>query len=168
MPNTHKTPTRAQPPLPKRRIPPAIRLAIDTYITTGVSKTEAAAQAGISAGHLYNYEMRPHVKEYAEQKKAAFIQSVEAMRPAYRAHAFEVARDLMQSSSSDSVKMRAVEFLAGESKQNAVNVQINNNLAAPHGYEFVPPGVEIVTIRAADDAEADTTYGVQGDQDQPD
>lgn len=117
---------------------------------------------------VYKAMTLDHVKEWYNGEKAKYCQRIEELEGIHKARALEVARDLLDNSNSDAVKAKMVEFLRGGSKQNAVNVHINNNLAAPHGYEFVPPGVEIVTIRAADDAEADTTYGVQGDQDQPD
>lgn len=82
------------------------------------------------------------------------------MRAPYKARAFEVANELMQASKSDAVKARMVEFLAGEGKGMQLNVGVQvNNQAPANGYEFVRPGQEIVTIRAAQDTQsgADTS-----------
>lgn len=146
-----QTPSKdAQPPA-KRRIPPSIRKAISLYITTGMSKAEAAERSSITPGHLYNYLMRPHVKQFEEEKKGEFIQGIDAMRAPYKAQAFEVARDLMHNASSENVRMRAVEFLAGESKGMSINVGVQvNNQAPAKGYEYAHPNQEVVTIRQAE------------------
>ena len=62
----------------------------------------------------------------------------------------------METSKSDSVRARMVEFLAGETKGNSVNVAVQVNNQAPQGYEYARPGqqvVEIVPAPASDQAQ---------------
>ena len=92
----------------------------------------------------------PHVKEWYAEEKAKYCQRISEMEDAHKARALEVGRDLLDNAKSEAVRARMVEFFRGEAKQNAVNVQINNNLQTVQGYEYVPPGVEIVTIREAE------------------
>lgn len=43
-----------------------------------------------------------------------------------------------------------VEFFAGESKKSDVNVAVSVHNHGQNGYEYAPPGAEIVEIRAKD------------------
>lgn len=107
--------------------------------------------AGMSEAGIYKARQAQHVQELYEELKGEYIQEVEALRAPHKARAFEVARQLMDGAKSEAVRMRAVEFLAGEGKGNAVNVQINNNISGDRGYEYARPDQEIVVIRGAGD-----------------
>jgi transposase len=155
MPNDltpHKTPPAAK----QRRMSAPVRRAIDLYITNGMSKADAAREVGISEGHLYNYLMKPHAKAYELERKVQYIQDVEEMKAPYKSQAFEVARDLMHNAKSEAVRMRAVEFFAGEHKNKGFNVavQVNNHTAG--GYEYVQPGQQIVEITPVTDTKSDS------------
>jgi hypothetical protein len=80
--------------------------------------------------------------------QAQYIQDVANDAGRRKARAFEVAMQLLEASSSDSVKARMVEFLAGESRNAPqVAVNISQNLGAG-GYEYLPPGAQIVDVQA--------------------
>lgn len=89
---------------------------------------------------------RPAVQQHLEAVQALFIREIDRRRERYRAQAIEVAHSLMKTAQSEAVRMRAVEFFAGESRKDAapqVNVQINQTL---NGYEYVRPGQRVVDI----------------------
>ena len=56
---------------------------------------------------------RPAVKVELEKEKGRFVAEVENSRAIYVAQALEVAADLMRNATSESVRARMVEFLAG-------------------------------------------------------
>ena len=151
----------------RRRLSPKVRHAIDLYVTKGMSKAEAAREAGISEGHLYNYLMKEHAKAYEVEAKSQYLQDVESMKIPYKAQAFEVARDLMHNAKSESVRMRAVEFFAGERKGNAVNVAVSVNNHAASGYDYVPPGAQVIDItpqQPDNDSTPDSPSSGEGDE----
>ena len=80
---------------------------------------------------------RPAVQIELELTELAFIQTVERRRKGYRARAIEVAAELMERGTSEAVRMRAVEFFAGETKQSGVAVQVNVGPNA--GYTYSRP-----------------------------
>jgi predicted transcriptional regulator len=138
------------------RISAATRKAIDLVIRNGASWNDAAEAAGVTYGAIWKARQRPAVKQYLEEKKAEYIQEVEAMKAPHKARALEVARHLLEDSKSDAVKARMVEFLAGESKGQTINIGISTGSGGPSaGYEFVRPGQEVVMIRPA--RRSDTT-----------
>lgn len=65
----------------------------------------------------------------------------------------------MESASSEAVRMRAVEFFAGESKAAAVNVQINNEIS--RGYEYIPPGAQVIDVTPSSGPADSTTDASQ-------
>lgn len=83
---------------------------------------------------------RDAVQNAIENAEIAFVQTVERRRRGYRARAIEVAAELMERATSEAVRMKAVEFFAGETRQPAVAVQINN--AAPSGYVYHRPDAQ--------------------------
>ena len=111
--------------------------------------------AGLSPAGLYKARKREEVQKLFEEKKAQYIQEIADMKAPHKARAMEVARELLDTSPSHAVRARMVEFLAGESKGMQVNVGVQvNNQAPAKGYEFVRPGQEVVTIRAATDTQS--------------
>lgn len=134
----------------KARIPAKIRAAIDLYTTERVSKTEAAKRVGIKPSYLYTQLTKVHIRDYERDRFAQYIQEIEDLKAPYKAEAFETAAELMRTASSESVRARMVEFLAGERKGSAVNVAVQVNNQAPTGYEYAHPDQEVVVIRDAD------------------
>jgi hypothetical protein len=82
---------------------------------------------------------RPAVVLAYEQAELAFIQTVERRRKGYKARAIEVAADLMERGQSEAVRMRAVEFFAGETKQPLVNIGIHAHQEPATGYRYRRP-----------------------------
>lgn len=148
--NKPNTTIRAQPPSTKRRISAGIRKALTLRLEKAVTWAEAAEQSGMAQSSIYKAMTQDHVKEWYEEEKAKYCQRINEMEMAHKARALEVARELLDTSKSDTVRARMVEFFRGERAQNAVNVQINNSLPAPQGYEFIQPGAEVVTITSPD------------------
>ena len=149
-------------PVKKRSISRRIHAALDLRVREAKAWDDCAKAAGLSPAGLYKARKRTEVQQLFEEKKAQYIQEVDDMKAPHKARAMEVARDLLDNSPSHAVRARMVEFLAGESKGMNVNVGVQvNNQAPANGYEFVRPGQEIVTIRAAQDTQsgADASQG---------
>lgn len=148
-------------PVYKRPVPKKTREAIRLRVREGLTWDQCAQRVDMKVAALYKAIKQPHVKAFMIMTKDEFIQDVEQMRAPYKAQAFEVARELLHTSKSDTVKARMVEFLAGEPKGNAVNVAVQVNNAPPQGYEYVRPGQDVVKIIDA----SDTTSSEQGPSD---
>ncbi len=130
---------------PSSRIAPKLRHAIKLRVEQGLTITEACSRAGISEAGWHKAFKRPAVIAAFEQTETAFIATVDRRRAGYKARAFEVAADLMERGTTEAVRMRAVEFFAGEGKPGTqVNVAVNVDRG---GYEFVKPGQRVVDIR---------------------
>lgn len=130
----------------KRRISAAVRKAIDLRVKQGMTWLEAAREAGMSEAGIHKARKRIDVQAEIERVQALYIQEVEATKASHKARAFQVARHLMDNAKSEAVRMRAVEFFAGEAKsgpQVAVNIQQN---LGGQGYEYAPPGAKIVDV----------------------
>lgn len=149
------TPAKPRKPTPQGRISSEVKQAIALHVHKGMNQKEAAEAAGLRPGSFYNALMRPHVKAYLEGQKAELIQTVDAMRAPYKAQAFEVAAHLMHNADSENVKMRAVEFLAGEGKGSSVNVAVNvQNNVGGGDYAYVRPGQRMVDITPSTDTQS--------------
>lgn len=135
----------------KRRVSAKVREALRLRVEEGLTWAESAERAQMSEAGIHKARKQPHVQLMFEEIKAQFIQDVEQMRAPYKAQAFEVAKDLMRNAKSEATKMRAVEFLAGESKKGGVNVAVQVNNHAPKGYEYVRPGQQVVEIIGGSD-----------------
>lgn len=130
----------------RRRITRKTGAALDLIATRGMSVTDAAAIVGMNRSALSRALNQPHVAEELEARKARYLQVMHATRGTLKARALEVARELMEGAASEAVRMRAVEFLAGETKAGpSVSVTVNNS----PGYEYVPPGARVVTIEGS-------------------
>tara|TARA_R110000851_G_scaffold308778_1_gene467882 strand:+ start:19316 stop:19774 length:459 start_codon:yes stop_codon:yes gene_type:complete len=137
-------------PIKRRAISRKVRAALSYRVRDLLPWDDCARAAGLSPAGLYKARLKEEVKQLLEEIKGEYVQEVEKMRAPYKARAFEVANELMQASKSDAVKARMVEFLAGESKGNNVNVAVQvNNAPAAQGYEYADPRQEVVTLRAA-------------------
>lgn len=121
-----------------------MRRAIHLRVWEGMKVTEAIRAAGVTESGWYRALERPHVVALLEQEKSKYIQQVDLLRSRHKARAIEIAAELMESASSEAVRMRAVEFLAGE-MQKGPSVTINNTINSG-GYEYARPGQRIVEI----------------------
>lgn len=135
-------------PLPDSPKPPQmsakLRNAIDVLVSEGRTQREAAAHAGMHEKSLSRALKRPDVARYVEEQKTLLIRGTQGLREHGEAIAIRTAIQLMRESKSDSVRMRAVEFFAGERvKQGNIAVQVNVDKG---GYDYVRPGVEVVRI----------------------
>jgi len=151
----------------KRRVSAAVREALNTRVREGKKWDDCAKAAGLSPSGLYKARKQQHVQILYEELKAQYIQDVEALKALHKPRAFEVARQLMDSAKSEAVKMRAVEFFAGERKGNAVNVAVSVNNHAASGYDYVPPGAQVIDItpqQPADDSTPDSPSSGEGDE----
>ena len=103
---------------------------------------------------LFKAIKQPHVAALYIQMKDEYIQEVEALEATHKARALEVARELLDDGSTDTVKARMVEFFRGERGKPGVNVAVQVNNQAPQGYEYVRPGQEVVKIISAEDTQS--------------
>jgi hypothetical protein len=113
-----------------------MRQAFKLRVENGLTISEACARAGVSEAGYYKAMLKPAVQALYENIETQFIQTVERRRAGYKARAYQVAAELMERGTSEAVRMRAVEFFAGELKQNGVIVQVNQ---APTGYQYARP-----------------------------
>lgn len=150
--DTNPAPIDAKP-VKIRTISRRIHAALDQRVRTAKPWDECAKAAGLSPAGLYKARKRNEVQQLFEEKKAQYIQEVDDLKAPHKARAMEVARDLLDNSPSHAVRARMVEFLAGESKGNSVNVAVQvNNQPAAQGYEYAHPSQEVVTIRTSKEA----------------
>jgi hypothetical protein len=132
----------AKPRKPSKKLVTALTLRI----REGMTWPQAAEAAGLAESTIFKARKQPHIIELYQKLENEYIQDVEKMRAPYKAQAFEHAKHLMNNAKSEQVQARMVEFLAGESKKDGVNVQINNNISGGQGYEYVKPGQRVVVI----------------------
>lgn len=146
--HTNITKRGASPPqgVKRRRISARVSQALDLIATQGMSLTKIAETVQMDRTALWKALQKENVQAELEQRKARYITAQTAMKGTLKARALEVAADLMENASSEAVRARMVEFLAGESKSGpSVSVTVNNG----GGYEFAPPGARIVEIEAS-------------------
>lgn len=132
----------------KGRISPRVREAVRLRVERGYRCEDAARAAGLSPAGYFKAMTRPHVQEYAQHVKDAYIQRSTELREFGKAQAIEVALELLREAKSESVKARMVEFLAGE-RDKSPQIAIQNNVLVG-GYEYPPPGASLVEIRTND------------------
>ena len=124
---------------PDVRIAPKLRAAIKLRVEEGLTILEACRKAGLSEAGWHKAMKRPAAIQHYEQTELAFIQTIDRRRKTYRARAIEVAAELMERGQSEQVRMRAVEFFAGETKQPLVNVSIGATQEPASGYVYERP-----------------------------
>lgn len=120
-----------------------VRRAVAARVREGCSVSAAAERAGLSRNGFAKALKRPEVQDYLREVQAAYVSEVDASRSFYKARALEVAMDLMMNASSENVRLRAAEFLAGDGKAPQVAVHVD---ARGGGYEYAQPGQRIVEI----------------------
>lgn len=154
LPSSHNTSVSLPAPSPRVRISAKTRKAIALIATQGKTQRQAAKLAGMNESALSRALAQPHVKNALEQAKADYIAGVQAIRTVHKARAIEVAAELMDNAKSESVRMRAVEFFAGEMRGPAVQVTVNTG---QKGYEYVPPNARVIEIEAEPDSASPDT-----------
>lgn len=128
----------------KRIISPRVRHAIKLRVENRLSGEDAARAAGLSPSGFWKAMTQPHIIAYAQEAKAAYIAKAIEKRELLKAHAMDVAEELLGKDQPPAVRARMVEFLAAEERKNpAVAVQINVDRG---GYEYARPGAQIVEI----------------------
>lgn len=144
----HKDGTARRVRSDKGRLTPKLRHAIKLRVEEGLTIAAACARAGVSEAGWHKAMNRPAGQIAYEMTELAFIQTIERRRKGYKARAIEVAAELMERAQSEAVRMKAVEFFAGETRQPLVAVQVNAPQA--EGYAYRRPD----TVSAADRAQA--------------
>ena len=129
----------------KGRMTDPLREAIRIRVQEGVTITEACARAHISVSGWHAALKKPHVAQYIAQKKAEFIQEVDAEKAVYKRRAYEVAAEFLRSDATASDRKWAVEFFTRDDlPRRSDRAQVHINMAS--GYEFVRPGQRVVDL----------------------
>ena len=129
---------------PRKPISAKVRRAVSLRVREGLSIEKAATAAGLSRNGFAKALKRPEVQAHLVQVQTAYVTEVDASRALYKARALEVAVDLMLNASSENVRLRAAEFLAGDGKAPQVAVHVDARQGG--GYEYVRPGEKVVEI----------------------
>ena len=119
------------------RMSAKLRRALDLVAVKGQTYRQAARAVGMYETSLSRALSREAPKAYLEERKALAALEASSLMGIAKSIAVTTGIELMQTSQSDNVRARMVEFFAGEGKQALVNVQVNN--AAPHGYTYTRP-----------------------------
>lgn len=120
-----------------RRIRPALARALDLIAINGNTQRDAARRAGMNEAALSKALAKPHVAHALEQRKALAALEADQLKGIARSMAIREGIRLMTEASSEQVRAKMVEFFAGEARQPAVSVQINN--APASGYIYARP-----------------------------
>ena len=89
----------------KPRIRPALSEAIQLMVFGGLTRQQAAAEVGMSDHGLYQALRKPHVKKLHAQE-------FKALRSGASIRAYSRMVDLMESSHSEHVQLRACQWIA--------------------------------------------------------
>jgi predicted DNA-binding protein (UPF0251 family) len=129
-----------------------VRSAIALIVSEGLTQRQAAGRVGMNERSLSRALKRPAVAQHLEEQKALFLQEVDALKGQAKRIAIMEGLRLMRESPSDQVRARMVEFFAGEAgKAPLVNVNIG---AKSSGYEYIPPGSQVIDITPTDNEAA--------------
>lgn len=143
----------------RARVSTKARAAIGYLVKLGCTQEEAAKLADMNPAALSRALAKPHVKAALQEAKQQTIQAIKADKPLYEALAWKRCHDIAQNSKDERTSLKAVELLALGSKQPGVQVNVQTNVHAAGGYEFVPPNARVVDIsldQASSDNGADT------------
>lgn len=142
-----------------------VRQTLRYRVEECLSWREAALKAGMSEAGIHKARLQPHVQALHEEMALQRLQEMEALKAPFKAKAFEEGMKLLTRAKSEAVRARMVEFFAGGDRSSGVNVavQINNNSAS--GYEYAPPGAQIIEVSNNSSAhENDDSQENKGDQ----
>ena len=166
------TDQKVRPTHYKRRVSAKVRIAIKQRIEKADTWAACAEAAGLAQSSLYKALNQTHVKEMMQDLKDKYCQQVEGLEIIHKARAMEVARELLDSSASDTVKARMVEFFRAETKGPSVAIQVNTEQSGPNaanqpsrGYEYLRPGQELVRIVTPDRPAQPDIIDVEFEQD---
>ena len=127
----------ALPPRPAR-ISAKLRVAIDLRVKNGLTIAEACKKAGLSQAGWHKAMARPAVVRLVREVQEKFVAEVDMRRAYLRAQAYEVAAELLRTATSETVKVRLIELLAGDGKQPGVSVHVDARMP-PQGYIYRRP-----------------------------
>lgn len=133
----------------------ALREGIIYMVTKGATQRAAALHCGMNERAFSKALRKPHVEAFKQQQEALFLNEIAGLKKLSSALAYQTGMDLMHNAKSESVKARMVELFRDEGPrgpQVAVNIQQN---IGTQGYEYVPPGAQIVDITPAPDKPKD-------------
>ena len=106
----------------------------------GQTQREAARRAGMNETALSRALGKPHVAQELERRKEEVAVSLSALKGMAQIAAIRTGLELMRSSPDHRVRAKMVELFAGEARQPAVAVQVNNTL--PTGYIYARPDMQ--------------------------
>ncbi len=133
-------------PAPKPRISSKVRAAVEFRVREGLSIQNAAEKAGLSRNGFAKALKRPTVKDLMEDCQRRFIGEVEGRRAYLKARAYEIAAEMLETATSEAVKVRLIEFLCSDGKAPQVGVYVDARQEPRGGYEYVRPGQKVVEI----------------------
>lgn len=134
----------------KGRISSRVRTAITLKVEKALTGEQAAALAGLSNSGFWKAWGQPHVQQLYRELKAQYIQRAMDRKEVLRAHAIDIAAELMKEGNPPNIRAKMVELFTSEPRPGAsVAVQVNVDRG---GYEFVRPGARMVEINPITDA----------------
>lgn len=110
---------------PERALTPRVRRAIALMVDEGLSRKDAASQAGLTDHALYSAFCKPAVV-------AHFNKLLEVLRTGERARNLLTGVRLRDSAGSEKVQLEAAKWLHGES--GPASVQVNVGVQVTPGY----------------------------------
>jgi hypothetical protein len=122
-------------PLPPPRLSPKLRRAIDQRVRKMLSVSEACEQVGLSTAGWYAAMQRPAVRGHLEEVQRRFIAEAATLKASAKTLALRKAIEMLETTKNETVKVRLIEFLAGEGKSPQVAVNVDAR-SAPGGYEY--------------------------------
>ena len=138
--------------LPARpsRLSPKLRRAIDLRVRRMLPISEACEQAGLSTAGWCKAMQRPSVQDHLEEAQRKFIAEAGTLKATAKTRAYQVALELLESTKSETIKVRLIEFLCNEGKAPQVAVNVDARSMAG-GYEYPPElrhGGQMKTVEA--------------------
>lgn len=122
-------------PSPTSRLSPKLRRAIDLRVRKMLSVSEACEQAGLSTAGWYKAMGRPAVRAQLEEVQRRFIDEAATLKATAKTLALRKAIEMLETTKSETILVRLIEFLAGEGKSPQVAVNVDAR-SAPAGYEY--------------------------------
>lgn len=145
------TPTQAdagaKPARKKPRMARKLSAALDMLANEGVTQVQAAKRSGMNYSALSRALQRPEVRQELETRQALFAGEARNLKGIAQTLAYRTGITLMQTSPDHRVRAKMVELFAGETKApSPITVQTNVFTPGANGYEYLPPGAQIVDI----------------------
>lgn len=141
-----------------------MRAALALVAQEGCSQRDAARRAGVHEVTFSKALRKPHVAAELDRMKQGVAEAIGAMKGHFRTLALEHAWYLAKNAKSEAVQARMVELLAGETRATPL-VQFNISPGGG-GYEYLPPGSQLVDITPAGRGEGEAIHA--DDEGEPD